>query len=516
MAVTDFLERGALISPDGPCLVMGERRLTYREAVGLVNRIANGLAAAGFGVGRNAGVLSGNDPTAFACTLGVMRSGAAYAPMDFRNTAEENFRILDFGDCEALFYQRRFHEQVEELRERLPKLRLLVCLEERTAEDIPSLEEWTASFPESPPRVEIPLEATAWLQTGSGTSGEFKMTMITHRVYHAFVSSQLIWLPDPEPVMLVAAPITHAGGGLSYHVLAEGGKLVILERPDPQAVFSAIQEQRITKLFLPPTLIYRLLAQENARSVDCGSLKYLVYSAAPMMVHKVRETLDVFGPVLAQFYGQTECLLIAAMRPDEYLENGRVASDHRLSAAGRPGLPFCRVAIMSEENEPLPVGEVGEICARGDQMMAGYYKNPYATRETIVDGWLHTGDLGVMDDEGYLHILDRKRDMIISGGFNIFPSEIEQVIAGFGQVADCAVIGVPDDDWGEAVKAVVELRPGQTLSAEEIIARCKKRVGSVRAPKSVELVDDLPRSARGKVLKRVLRDEYWRGQARRI
>jgi len=517
MPVTDFLERGTLIARDEPCLVMGERQLSYREVSGIMNRAANALLAEGLGRGHHVAVLSDNDPVALACTMAIMRSGAAYIPMDFRNTEEENLRIVTFGECEALFYQRRFHEQVEVLRAQSPKLRLTVCIEERVSRESPGLSELIASFADSSPRVEIPLESTAWLQTGSGTSGDFRMTLISHRAYHAFVAQALAWLPDRgRQVMLVAAPITHAGGGFTYHVLAEGGKLVVLERPDPQAVLAAIEEHRVTKLVLPPTAIYRLLAQPNVRTVDTSSLRYLVYTAAPMAVEKLRQALDVFGPVLAQGYGLTECLGIANMRPEEHFEGGEVASDHRLSACGRPSLPFCRVAVMDDGGEPLPVGERGEICARGDQVMSGYYKDPDATGRAIVDGWLHTGDVGFMDDEGYLHIVDRKKDVIITGGFNVFPREVEDAVASLEAVEDCAVIGVPDPEWGEAVTAVVQLRSGRKVAAEEIIACCKERVGSVRAPKSVVFVDELPRSPRGKVLKRVLRDRYWEGRERRV
>ncbi len=515
MAVTDYLERGALVNPDGPCVIHGERRLSYRETLALVNRIANGLAAAGYGLGRHAGVLCDNDPLGYACTLGVMRSGMAYVPMDFRNTAADNFRILEFGDCEALFYQARFHDQVQELRPGLPKLELLVCIDARR-DDVPRLADWLAPHGDTAPRVEIPLEATAWLQTGSGTSGEFRMTMISHRAYHAFVAHQLITWPDPGPVMLVAAPITHAGGGLSYHVLACGGPLVLLERPEPQLVLSSIEEHGITKLFLPPTVIYRLLAQPNVRTFDYSSLRYLISSAAPFAVDKLREAIETFGPVVAQGYGQTEALGIAALAPAEYLVDGEPASDVRLAACGRPALPFCRVAIVDDASERLPQGEVGEICVRGDQVMTGYYKDPVATGRTIVDGWLHTGDVGFLDGEGYLHVVDRKRDLIITGGFNVYPAEVERVLASFEAVEDCAVVGVPDDDWGEAVKAVVQLRPGMTVEAETLIAACKERIGSVKAPKSIDFVEELPRSPRGKVLRRVLRDEYWQGLGRRI
>jgi acyl-CoA synthetase (AMP-forming)/AMP-acid ligase II len=204
------------------------------------------------------------------------------------------------------------------------------------------------------------------------------------------------------------------------------------------------------------------------------------------------------------------------MSPDEYFIDDKVASDFRLSAAGRPAMPFSSVCIMDDSNEILSLGEIGEICVRGDQVMKGYYKNPYTTRSTIIDGWCHTGDIGSFDDEGYLHINDRKKDMIISGGFNIYPNEIEQVISSFEAVQECAVIGVPDEDWGEAVKAVVQLVPGKMVGEKEIIALCKERLGSVKAPKSVDFVNDLPRSLRGKVLKRELRERYWKDHQRKI
>ncbi len=515
MAVSDFLERGALINPDGPCLLMGARAYSYRQVLALCYRVANGLLAAGYGAGRHAAVLSDNDPLGFACSFGVMRSGMAYIPMDFRNALEDNARILDFGDAEVLFFQAHFAEQVRALRARLPRLALLICLDAPLG-DIPSLEQWSAAAPDTAPPVEVPPEATAWLQTGSGTSGDFRMAMMTHRGYHAFVSFQLEWLPDPEPVMLVAAPITHAGGGLAYHVLALGGKLVLLAKPDPEAILAAIQQHRITKLFLPPTAIYRLMAHPDVRRYDLRSLRYLAWSAAPMAVAKLREAIGLFGPVIAQAYGQTEALGIACMRPDEFLVDGRIAPDERLTACGRPSLPFCRVVVMDENGALLPPGTQGEICVRGDQVMRGYYKNPQATAATIIDGWLHTGDVGYFDRQGYLHIVDRKKDVIISGGFNVYPAEVEQVIATHAAVYECAVIGVPHADWGEAVRAVVVLQPRASPCADDIIQWCRQQLSSVKAPKSVDFVADLPRSQRGKVLRRVLRDPYWAEQQRKV
>jgi acyl-CoA synthetase (AMP-forming)/AMP-acid ligase II len=310
--------------------------------------------------------------------------------------------------------------------------------------------------------------------------------------------------------------MTHTAGMLSLPCTAQGGTVVVVTKPDPASVFGAIVKHRVTELFLPPTVIYRLLDIPGVDKLDLSSLKYFLYGAAPMSVEKLKRAIEVFGPVMSGGYGQTEApASIAYLPPAEHFVDGKLASDERLSSVGRPN-PLIRVEIMNERNEILAQGETGEICVRGDLVMKGYYKAPQKTAETIVDGWLHTGDIGHIDADGYLHITDRKKDMIISGGFNVYPSEIEQVIWAHPAVQDCAVIGVPDEQWGEAVKAVVELNAGQSVDAAELVALCKQKLGSVKAPKSVDFVDALPRSPVGKVLKKDLRERYWQGVERRI
>jgi acyl-CoA synthetase (AMP-forming)/AMP-acid ligase II len=298
---------------------------------------------------------------------------------------------------------------------------------------------------------------------------------------------------------------------------ARGGTVVVVTKPDPALLLAAIPKYRVTELFLPPTVIYRLLdIPDLGRKVDFSSLKYFMYGAAPMSVEKLKQAIKVIGPVMMGGYGQTEApASISYLPPGEHLVDGKLATDERLASVGRPNA-LIRVEIMNDANEILAQGETGEICVRGDLVMKGYYKAPEKTAETIIDGWLHTGDVGHIDAEGYLHITDRKKDMIISGGFNVYPSEVEQVIWSHPAVQDCAVIGVPDATWGEAVKAVVELNAGQQVSAEALIALCKEKLGSVKAPKSVDFVATLPRSPVGKVLKKDLREKYWRDLGRKI
>ena len=515
MSVSDFLERGALVNPGGVCLRQGAVAITYRDARSWMRRVANTLLAEERGHGCHAAVWCDNDALGFLCSLGVMRAGMAYVPLDTRSAASDHERILAFADVEVLFFQRRYADAVLALRPRLPRLQRLVCLD-AALPGVSDLAAWCAGASDGEPSVDVALESTAWLQTGSGTSGDFRMAMMPHRAYHAFVAFCLHWMPDPQAVMLVAAPITHAAGGLAYHVLATGGQLVLIDRAEPRAVLEAIERHRVTKLFLPPTVIYRLLDEPTRAQRDLSSLKFLAWSAAPMSVARLREAIEAFGPVVTQAYGQTEALGISCMRPEEFIIDGHIADDDRLAAAGRPGLPFCRVAIRDAQGCIVGPGVDGEICVRGDQAMTGYYRNPEATAAVLVDGWVHTGDVGHFDDRGYLHIVDRKKDMIISGGFNVYSSEVEQALAAHPAVHEAAVIGVPDDDWGEAVRAVVVKRPATAVTTAELIAWCKQRLGSVKSPKAIDFVDELPRSQRGKILKRVLRDPHWAGRDRQV
>jgi acyl-CoA synthetase (AMP-forming)/AMP-acid ligase II len=323
---------------------------------------------------------------------------------------------------------------------------------------------------------------------------------------NAFINNH--YDPQEAIVNLAAAPMTHTAGFLSIPCTARGGTVIVLARPEPTALLDAIEKYRVTELFLPPTVIYRLLDMPGIETRDFSSLRYLMYGAAPMSVEKLRQALGLFGPIMLQGYGQSEA-------PGDHFVAGKIASDERLSSCGLPSV-FNALAIMDDAGSPLPQGRTGEICVRGEIVMRGYYKDPEKTAQTIVNGWLHTGDVGSLDAEGYLHITDRKRDLIISGGFNVYPGEVEQVLWKHPSVLDCAVIGVPDAQWGEAVKAVVELKPGAVVKEQELIAFCKEKLGSVRAPKSVDVVKTLPRSPVGKVLKKDLREPYWRNAGRRI
>jgi acyl-CoA synthetase (AMP-forming)/AMP-acid ligase II len=518
MALIDFFDRGWSCNPEGIAYIAGEQSFTYEEIGSLSCRISNALLASDLEHGAKGAVLAGNDPISWTCVLGLWRAGMAWVPVNARNPMPSNAKMLDAFDCEVLFFQSMFAPVIDELKAALPKVRHWICIDAAEAGS-PSLDDWTSGHPDTKPAVEYaPDDVVAVMPTG-GTTGAPKGVMNTNRSFQTFCANFMItcsYRSDEPAVNLAAAPMTHTAGVLSMPCSARGGTVVILTSPEPAALLDVIERHGVTELFLPPTVIYRLLEEPGLADRDLSSLKYFISGAAPLSVDKLKQAIDLFGPVMMQGYGQTEApAAIAMLRPEEYLVDGRPADDERLSACGRP-TPLANVAILDEEGVALPQGESGEICVSGDLLMKGYYKDPEKTAETIVDGWLHTGDIGYQDAEGYVHITDRSKDMIITGGFNVYPSEVEQVIWSHPAVQDCSVIGVPDPEWGEAVKAVVELNPGAEVDPDELIALCKQKLGSVKAPKSVDIVDELPRSPVGKVLKKDLRERYWQTESRQI
>jgi acyl-CoA synthetase (AMP-forming)/AMP-acid ligase II len=518
LAIIDFYDRGWLINPTGSAYIQDGRAYTYDEVGELSCRIANSLLALSLPKETKGAIWAGNDVTAWACTLGLWRANMTWLPVNARNSAQDNHYILESFDCDVMFYQRDFEAVIAELRPSLPKIKHWVCIDAQ-APDALSLEQWTAGAASTRPEVSYDMDDVVMLSPTGGTTGMPKGVMNTHRSTQTFIAHYMLacrYGADERPVNLAAAPMTHTAGLLSMPCTGQGGTVVVVSKPEPALIFNAIAQHRVTEFFLPPTVIYKLLEIPGIEEIDMSPVKYLMYGAAPMSVDKLKKAIEIWGPIMAGGYGQTEAPAgIANLPPDHHFVNGQLAPDERLSSVGRPN-PLIRVELMNEDNEILPRGDTGEICVRGDLVMKGYYKQPDKTAETIVDGWLRTGDIGHLDAQGYLHITDRKKDMIISGGFNVYPSEVEQVIWGHPAVQDCAVIGVPDEKWGEAVKAVVELNPGQDVSAEELIDLCKERLGSVMAPKSVDFVPSLPRSTVGKVLKKDLRARYWEDSNRKV
>ena len=511
MRLIDYFDRGADLYPDRHCLHDGTRGWTYKDVRAQTHRVANGLLAAGLKRGAKAAVYSPNHAAAYACLMGIVRAGVTWAPVNARNALEENLYILGNTDVEFLFYHSSFEASLGRIREACPKIRVFVCL------DLPSFDDWLAEQKETAPDLPDDPEGVAFLASSGGTTGRPKGVQITNRNIETMNS--IFWACMPvktPPVHLMVAPMTHAAGVCSFPLLPYGGTNIFMGTADPGAILAAIETHKVTHIYMPPTLIYMLLAHPDVAKYDYSSLQHLVYASAPMSVDKLDEAIRVFGPVLTQTYGQAEaCMICTFFSPADHVAALESNKRHRLASCGRAS-PLMRLEVMDDEGRILPRGERGEIVVRGGLVMAGYYNNEAATREASTFGWHHTGDIGVIDEDGFVYIVDRKKDMIISGGFNVFPSEVEQVLWSHPAVQDCAVIGVPDEKWGEAVKAVVELKPGAAATADELIHLAKDKLGGVKAPKSVDFIAALPRSPVGKVLKKTLREPYWAGRARKI
>jgi fatty-acyl-CoA synthase len=518
VSIVRFFDEGARANPHAVCFQdLTGKTWSYSKVLEKSVRIARGLAQRGFAKGFHGAVLSGNTADAFVAILGVCRAEGVWLPVNARNAAASNAEFLHDMDCDVLFFQARWKEDVDRIQRDVSRIRLFVCIDSEM-DGCDSLEQLVAG--ESPefftPQWEP--DATVMIMATGGTTGRSKGAMLSNRnLAGTFASHMSVLNITPRMTMLAAAPISHTAGVLSLPFLARGARLVLMDGIDPQALLRVIENERVNVLFLPPTVIYMLLTQPNVREFDYSSLKYLLYGAAPMSPDKLIEAMDVFGPVMIQMFGQAEVPgAISALSVEEHYANGEPAPRARLLSAGRP-FPFVRVEILDDDEHLVrQPGVSGEIIVQGDTVMKGYYKNSIATAQSRWGSWHRTGDVGMFDREGYLTIVDRKKDMIITGGFNVYSTEVEAVLMAHPEVKDCAVIGVPDDRWGEAVTGIVELRPGAVLKAEALREFARARLGGVKTPKVIEIVEFLPRSAVGKVLKKDLRAKYWTGRERAV
>lgn len=495
--------------------VQGEERIDYAAAAAFSHRVAAGLGRQ-LARGDKVAVLSPNEAWSFIAVLGILRGGFVWLPINARNALADTIAQVDDFDCDCLLYHSSFEADVARIRASVPRIRLLLCLD-RPGQAAPALRDWLADAPATAPPLDLAADEVCMMFGTGGTTGRSKGVMLMHRNVMAMIGNFLAAMPYGEPpVYLAAAPLTHAAGFMCFWIMATGGSTIVLPTANPRAVMQAIEQHRVTTLFLPPTVIYMMLADPEVRHYDYRSLKHFIYGAAPMAADKLKEAVAVFGPCMAQGYGQVEApCSLTFLPPEEHRLNGDATSERRLTSCGR-AMPYSEVAIMDDAGHLLGPEQAGEIVARGDLVMLGYYKNPEATAETAAHGWHHTGDVGLMDADGFVYIVDRKKDMVITGGFNVYPSEVERVLWSHPAVQDCAVIGVPDEKWGEAVKAIIELKPDATASEADLLALCRVRLGGVKAPKSVEFWPQLPRSPVGKVLKRAIRERFWAGRARQI
>ncbi|MGD9531688.1 MAG: long-chain-fatty-acid--CoA ligase, partial [Pseudonocardia sp.] len=483
---------------------------TWARLADRVRRLAGALRAAGVGPGDRIAVLDLNHPSCLELTLACAQIGAANTVVNFRLAPPEIVYVINDAGATLLFVGPEFTAAAEQVREKLPTVQRVIGVPDE-------YEAWlAAATPDAQVHPSAPGDCFVQLYT-SGTTGFPKGAMLTHHGMLAHARNVSAgFAMDTTAVVQVCMPLFHVGG-TSYALLAihAGARIEMMRVPEPAAALAMIGEKGITHTFWVPALMAAMTQVPGVADRDFSSLKALSYGASPMPLPVMRACLALFPGIMHQVYGMTEqCGVVSSLGPEDHA-NPAVA--HRLVSAGRP-IHGVEMEIRDPATgEPVPVGEPGEIWVRSAQVMGGYWARPDATAAAITaDGWLRSGDGGHVDADGYFYVTDRIKDMIISGGENIYPAEIERVIAEHPSVADVAVIGVPDDRWGEVPKAVVVAAPGERVDPGELLAHCRAHLAAFKCPQSVDVRDELPRNPTGKILKKDLRKPYWEGRERQV
>ena len=508
----DLILKGLRRWPDRDAIVdAGGVSLTYAELEQRIWRVAQVLRDAGLKPGDGVAQLAANRVDTFATMAAVLANGMRYTPLHPMGSLEDQLFILDDAEIKALVVDvPYFTERGAALRAQGPEELLIYTLADAEfGSCLPALAD------AAEPKVLSTLPGSddiAWVSYTGGTTGKPKGVIMTQGSMAAkSLISMAEWQWPQDIRYLASSPISHAAGFLLIPTFLNGGKVYLTAGFDPEQVLDLVEKERVNTLFLVPTMIYVLMDHPRTLQADLSSIESIIYASAPMSPTRLQEALKLFGPVMMQCYGQTECIHLTMMRKEEH----RLDKPERLASCGKPPAGV-QMALLNEQGEEVAPGEVGEVCIRSPAVMRGYWKRPEATAEALADGWLHTSDLARQDEEGFYYLVDRAKDMIISGGFNVYPREVEDVLTAHSAVALAAVIGVPDEKWGEKVIAVVVPREGEMVVPGELIDLVKTRKGAIQAPKHLDVVDRLPQTALGKIDKKALRKQYWGERERMV
>jgi acyl-CoA synthetase (AMP-forming)/AMP-acid ligase II len=510
MIAAELIKRGAKYYAKETAVIYKSQKLTFEEVHKNSNRLANALFKLGLEKGDRVSFLLANSIHSVEIDFAMLKSGLVRVPLNTRLSEEEQFHMIMETDSKGILFTEEFADRVARLRERLSNVSLFCQVDGAAKYDwiIPIYEEMKA-VTDNDPIIPLTEEDYATLQYTSGTTGKLKAAIHTQGSWAAMATNILSTLPiEKGDIMMHAAPLTHASGILVLPHWIRGAANAILPTFHPQEFLQAVEELKPTTLNLVPTMIVMILSHPKVENYSFDSVRSLIYGASPMPREALKRGLELWGPKFIQYFGQTEVPLILSILPVEDHILALEDPDYydRLLSCGRPTITT-EVKIVDEDGQEVPQGEIGEIVVSSSQAMSGYWKEESLTAETIKGKWIYTRDMGYLDQEGYLYLVDRKSDMIISGGFNIYPREVEEVLYEHPAVMEVAVVGVPDETWGEGVKAFVVLKESHAASEEELIEYCKNHLASYKKPKYVEFIDNLPKSAVGKVVRRMLRKE---------
>jgi acyl-CoA synthetase (AMP-forming)/AMP-acid ligase II len=461
-----------------------------------------------------------NCPEMLEAIFACFKAGCGAVPINFRLHPREFAFIVHHSESKAVVITSEFNEQILEVRDQIPLATNIITVSGAQA-GLLDYESLVKAEEEQFDDAEVDPTDLAWLFYTSGTTGMPKGAMLTHRNLMAMTLNFFADMcPDcgPEDATLHAAPLSHGSGLYALPNVAKAAAHIIPESKsfDAELFLQLIEEFRITNVFAAPTMLKRVIDSPAIDKFDLSSLKSVIYGGAPMLLEDLLKAMEKLGPCLVQLYGMGETpMTISFLSHRDHVLNGSPEQMARLKSAGCARTNV-EVKIFDPDDNELPPNQMGEIVTRSDLVMKGYWRNPNATAETLSSGWLHTGDMGSMDEHGYVFIMDRSKDMIISGGENIYPREIEEVIVQHPAVREVAVIGVPDLEWGEAIKAVVSLVPGEEVTEKQLIDFCRDHIASYKKPKSVDFVNEIPKNNNGKIVKKELREKYWQGKESRV
>src|SRR5262245_5005640 len=513
--VGDIIERNAALFPDKPAFVFEGKRITCAQFATRVRKLADALAAGGLARGMRLAVLAQNCVEYFEAVGTAELTGTIAVTLNWRLAPAELNQIV--ADCSpaVLIFEERFRSQAESLRAAGVIRRFIVI--GAAVDGAESYEEVLAAGTDRAPSTRPDPEDAVYLIYTSGTTGRPKGVELSHRAIltSAVMNSWGIgaWTSDR---MLIVMPLFHIGGKICALAFQVVGATIFLHRSfDPAAILRQIPDERITCAHFAPIMVRDLLDVPGFAKFRKDSLRAIIYASAPMAVALLREAIAGFGLIFNQVYGMTECVVGTILHAHQHLPDGTPAEGRRLASGGHASIGH-EIKVVLADGGACATGETGEILIRGPSLMTGYWNNPAATAEALRGGWMHTGDMGFFDEECFLFVADRKKDMIVSGGENIYSREVEEALVTHPAGEHAAVIGVPDQRWGEAVKACVVLRNGHRTSEAELIEHCRSRIASYKKPRSVDFVDALPRLFNGKVDKKKLRTAYWSRDDRQV
>ena len=505
-------------TPDRPMFTFGAATVTWAEHDARSNQVAQALLAEGIGPQDRIAFLDKNGLEYFEVAFGGAKVNAVLVAVNWRLAPAEMAVVINDAEARVLFVGREFLDHLDAFEDSLTSVKRIVVLDDDGSGEHASYQDWLAVRPSVDPGTEARPDDVAMQLYTSGTTGLPKGVMLTNANLGALIPEGTREMRfDATSVSMVAMPLFHIGGsGWALLGISNGAHTVLMREVDPAAILETLASMRVTHVFLVPAVVMFLLARPEASTTDVSRLKYLVYGASPISEKVLTQAMTTFGCEFVQLYGLTETTgAITVLRPEEHDPAG--PHSERLRSCGRP---FAHVALRVVDmatGEEQPIGQPGELLTRSAQNMKGYWRNPEATAATIPrDGWLRTGDVAYLDGDGFVYLHDRVKDMIVSGGENIYPAEVENALMAHPAVSDCAVIGVPSERWGETVKAIVVTAPGAEVTADQLIVFARSLIAHYKTPSSVDFVAALPRNPSGKVLKRELREPYWQTVERRI